>query len=96
MTLEEMEHRIEKAEADIRQLYSRTNKFGEEMAVVTTKLDNILITLGELKESVGKLNARPARLWDKILLGFAGAAAAAVATAYTLLTAPPLAEPVLE
>ena len=51
------------------------------MAVVTTKLDNILITLGELKESVGKLNARPARLWDKILLGFAGAAAAAVATA---------------
>lgn len=81
MTLEEMEHRIEKAEADIRQLYSRTNKFGEEMAVVTTKLDNILITLGELKESVGKLNSRPARLWDKILLGFAGAAAAAVATA---------------
>lgn len=81
MTLEEMEHRIEKAEADIRQLYSRTNKFGEEMAVVTTKLDNILITLGELKESVGKINARPARLWDKILLGFAGAAAAAVATA---------------
>ena len=81
MTLEEMEHRIEKAEADIRQLYSRTNKFGEEMAVVTTKLDNILITLGELKESVGKLNSRPARLWDKVLLGFAGAAAAAVATA---------------
>lgn len=81
MTLEEMEHRIEKAEADIRKLYSRTNKFGEEMAVVTTKLDNILITLGELKESVGKLNARPVKLWDKILLSFVGAAAAAVATA---------------
>lgn len=76
-----MEHRIEKAEADIRKLYSRTNKFGEEMAVVTTKLDNILITLGELKESVGKLNARPAKLWDKVLLSLAGAVAAALATA---------------
>lgn len=81
MTIEEIEHRLEKAEADIKILYSRTNKFGEEMAVVTTKLDNILITLGELKESVAKISARPARLWDKILLGFAGAAAAAVATA---------------
>ncbi len=81
MTLEEIEHRIEKAEADIRKLYSRTNKFGEEMAVVTTKLDNILITLGELKESVGKINSRPARLWDKIVLSLAGAAAAAVAAA---------------
>ena len=81
MTLEEIEHRIEKAEADIRKLYSRTNKFGEEMAVVTTKLDNILITLGELKESVGKINSRPARLWDKIVLSLAGAAAAALAAA---------------
>ncbi|MBQ7102226.1 MAG: hypothetical protein IJN81_11360 [Clostridia bacterium] len=81
MTLEEIEHRIEKAEADIRTLYSRTNKFGEEMAVVTTKLDNILITLGELKESVGKINSRPARLWDKIVLSLAGAVAAAIAAA---------------
>ena len=81
MTLEEIEHRIEKAEADIRTLYSRTNKFGEEMAVVTTKLDNILITLGELKESVGKINSRPARLWDKIVLNLAGAVAAAIAAA---------------
>ena len=81
MTLEEMEHRLEMAEADIRKLYSRTNKFGEEMAVVTTKLDNILITLGELKESVGKINARPARLWDKILISLAGAVAATLATA---------------
>ena len=81
MTVEEIEHRLEKAEADIKTLYSRTNKFGEEMAVVTTKLDNILITLGELKESVGKISSRPARLWDKILLGFAGAVAAALAAA---------------
>ncbi|MBR3755191.1 MAG: hypothetical protein IKK49_08885 [Clostridia bacterium] len=81
MTLEEIEHRIEKTEADIKTLYSRTNKFGEEMAVVTTKLDNILITLGELKESVGKINSRPARLWDKIVLSLAGAVAAAIAAA---------------
>ena len=81
MTLEEIEHRIEKTEADIKTLYSRTNKFGEEMAVVTTKLDNILITLGELKESVGNINSRPARLWDKIVLSLAGAVAAAIAAA---------------
>lgn len=72
---------MEKAEADIKTLYSRTNKFGEEMAVVTTKLDNILVTLGELKESVSTLSKRPVKLWDKVLLGFAGAAAAALATA---------------
>jgi len=72
---------MEKAEADIKILFSRTNKFGEEMAVVTTKLDNILVTLGELKESVSKINSRPVKLWDKILLGFAGAVAAAIATA---------------
>ncbi len=72
---------MEKAEADIKTLYSRTNKFGEEMAVVTTKLDNILVTLGELKESVSTLSKRPVKLWDKVLLGFAGAVAAALAAA---------------
>lgn len=81
MTIEEIEHRMEKAEADIKILFSRTNKFGEELAVVTTKLDNILVTLGELKESVSKISSRPVKLWDKILLGFAGAVAAAIATA---------------
>lgn len=81
MTIEEIGHRLEKAEEDIKTLYSRTNKFSEEMAAVTIKLDNILVTLGELKESVCSLNARPMKYVDKFIFGFIGAAAASLAAA---------------
>ena len=81
MTLDEIEHRVEKAEEDIKHLYSRTNKFSEEMAAVTTKLDNILVTLGELKANLLNIQNRPAKLWDKLIFGVLSAAAAAIVTA---------------
>ena len=77
MTIEEVEHRLEKAEADISTLFGRTNKFNEEMATVTTKLDNILVTLGELKASVVQLQSRPGTMWDKLVFALIGAAATA-------------------
>ena len=78
MTLEEFEHRLVKAEENIETLFGRTNKFNEEMATVTTKLDNILVTLGELKASVVQLQSRPGTMWDKLVFALIGAAATAV------------------
>ena len=78
MTPEEFEHRLVKAEENIETLFGRTNKFNEEMATVTTKLDNILVTLGELKASVVQLQSRPGTMWDKLVFGIIGAAAAAL------------------
>lgn len=77
MTPEEFERRLVKAEENIETLFGRTNKFNEEMATVTTKLDNILVTLGELKASVVQLQSRPGTMWDKLIFGLIGAAATA-------------------
>ncbi len=77
MTPEEFERRLVKAEENIETLFGRTNKFNEEMATVTTKLDNILVTLGELKASVVQLQSRPGTMWDKLIFAVVGAAATA-------------------
>lgn len=77
MTPEEIERRLLKAEENIETLFGRTNKFNEEMATVTTKLDNILVTLGELKASVVQLQSRPGTMWDKLIFAVVGAAATA-------------------
>ena len=78
MTTEEFERRLVKAEENIETLFGRTNKFNEEMATVTTKLDNILVTLGELKASVVQLQSRPGTMWDKLIFALIGAVATAV------------------
>ena len=80
MTSEEVEHRLIKAEKNIETLFGRTNKFNEEMATVTTKLDNILVTLGELKASVTQLQSRPGTMWDKLVFALIGATATAFVT----------------
>ncbi len=83
MTNEELEHRLIQAEDDIKTLFGKTNKFSTEMATVTTKLDNMLVTLGELKESVNRISTRPSRLWDKLIFGIIGSAATVVGSAIT-------------
>ena len=80
MTLEEVEHRLIKAEEDIETLFKSRNKLNEELATVTTKLDNILVTLGELKASVVQIQSRPGTMWDKLIFGLIGAAATAIIT----------------
>ncbi len=77
MTLEEVEHRLIKAEEDIETLFKSRNKLNEELATVTTKLDNILVTLGELKASVVQIQSRPGTMWDKLIFAVVGAAATA-------------------
>ena len=80
MTVEEIEHRLIKAEENIETLFCRTNEQNRELAEVTIKLDNILVTLGELKASVMQLQSRPGTMWDKLIFGIIGAAATAFIT----------------
>ena len=42
-------HRIAKLEEDVKHLYSKTNGFAITSAEMNAKLDNVLVTLGELK-----------------------------------------------
>ena len=77
MSQEEIAHRLVKAEEDIATLFKSRNQHNEELAAVTTKLDNILVTLGELKASVVQLQSRPGSMWDKLVFALIGAAATA-------------------
>ena len=72
---EEIAHRLIKAEENIETLFKSRNQHNEELAAVTTKLDNILVTLGELKASVVQLQSRPGTMWDKLVFALIGAAA---------------------
>ena len=74
---EEIAHRLVKAEENIETLFKSRNQHNEELAAVTTKLDNILLTLGELKASVVQLQSRPGTMWDKLVFALIGAAATA-------------------
>ena len=77
MSQEEIAHRLVKAEEDIATLFKSRNQHNEELAAVTTKLDNILVTLGELKASVVQLQSRPGTMWDKLIFALIGAATTA-------------------
>ena len=38
-----------------------------------TKLDSMLLTLGEMKESIETLKKRPGWLWDRVVVALVGA-----------------------
>ena len=75
------EHRISALEADVKHLYSKVNGFAVASAEMNTKLDSMLVTLGELKESIKAVSARPARLWDKLIFAVITAFGTAFGTA---------------
>lgn len=77
LSQEEIAHRLVKAEENIEILFGRTNEQNRELAEVTIKLDNILVTLGELKASITQLQSRPGTMWDKLVFALIGAAATA-------------------
>ncbi|MBR6619586.1 MAG: hypothetical protein IKK85_04525 [Clostridia bacterium] len=76
-----LEHRVAQLEEKMQHLSDKVNAFAVSQAAAGAKLDSMLVTLSELKESVNRLSRRPVQFWDKILLGFVGAVAAAVAAA---------------
>ncbi len=78
MDLDALEVRVNKCEEDIRTLFHKTNRIDKTQSEVTTKIDNVLVELGRLRESIETLKTRPGKMWDKLIYGIIGAAAAAL------------------
>ena len=70
---EMLNHRIDKVESDIQILYKKLNDVTLTQVQSVTKLDSMLVTLGELKESIEALKKRPGWLWDKTIVAIIGA-----------------------
>ena len=70
---EVLNHRIEVVEEDIKILYKKVNDVTLTQVQSVTKLDSMLLTLGELKESIETLKRRPGWLWDKLVVALIGA-----------------------
>lgn len=79
------EHRIATLEADVKRLYSKVNGFAVASAEMNTKLDNMLVTLGELKESIKAVSARPVKFWDKLIVSVLTALGTGFGTALFLI-----------
>lgn len=70
---EVINHRLDTAEADIKILYKKVNDVTLSQVTSNTKLDSMLLTLGEMKESIESLKKRPGWLWDRIVIALIGA-----------------------
>ncbi len=70
---EVINHRLDTAEDDIKTLYKKVNDVTLSQVSSDTKLDSVLITLGEMKESIETLKKRPGWLWDRIVVALVGA-----------------------
>ena len=81
ISLTEIEHRLEKTEENISELYAKYNGVDKNLVAVTTTLNNLLTLVGELKAAVEGLKTRPAAMWDKVVFALLGAGVSA-ATAY--------------
>ena len=52
--------------------------FAINQAEENTKLDNLLLSVGELKESISEIKRRPSAFWDKLLFALIGAVGTAL------------------
>lgn len=75
-------HRLDTVEEDIKILYKKINEVTLTQVQSVTKLDSMLVTLGELKESIEALKKRPGWLWDKLTIALMGAVCGAVVSLF--------------
>lgn len=78
------EHRITALEEDVKHLFSKVNGFAVASAETNIKLDSMLVTLGELKESIKAVSNRPVRFWDNLLCAVLSALGTGLGTALLL------------
>ena len=71
--MEVSKHRLDKLESDVQILYKKVNDVTLTQVQSVTKLDSMLVTLGELKESIEVLKKRPGWLWDKMIVAIISA-----------------------
>lgn len=72
LTLEEVERRLQALEENVKELFGKANKADHDLVAVTTTLNNVMESLGELKAAVESLKSRPATLWDKLIAALIG------------------------
>ena len=77
MDFESISARISKCEEDIKILYSRTNKAEVNQARITEKLDNVLVELGRVRESIDSLKGKPGKRWGSLIMAIIAALAGA-------------------
>lgn len=63
-----LEVRIETLEGQIKEVFERLNDRESGPTVLATKLNSVLVTLGEVKQAVEGLKERPSRLWDALIM----------------------------
>ena len=73
MEMDVFNHRLDAVEEDIKILYKKVNEVTLVQVQSVTKLDSMLVTLGELKESIEALKKRPSWLWDKVVIALISA-----------------------
>jgi hypothetical protein len=66
-TIDTLSIRLDKLERDNCELFNRTNTTAITLATVNEKLNSMLITLGELKSGMERLQQQPAKRWESIL-----------------------------
>ncbi len=76
--IEILNHRVDAVEDDVKILYKNVNEVKLAQVQSVTKLDSMLVTLGELKESIETLKKRPGWLWDKVVVALIGAVCGAL------------------
>ena len=77
MDFESISASISKCEEDIKILYSRTNKTEVNQARITEKLDNVLVELGRVRESIDSLKGKPGKRWESLIMAIIAALAGA-------------------
>ena len=76
-------HRLDSIESDVKILYKKVNDVTLEQVTSSTKLDSMLVTLGELKESIETLKKRPGWIWDKVVVALIGALCGGLVSTFT-------------
>ena len=83
ITLTELEHRLIRAEDNIKELFGKYNGIDKSLVATTTTLNNLLALVGELKATIEALKSKPGNLWEKLVYALIGAAVSAVAAYIT-------------
>ena len=78
MEMDVFNHRLDAVEEDVKILYKKVNEVTLTQVQSVTKLDSMLVTLGELKASIEALKRRPGWLWDKFVVAIISAICGAV------------------
>jgi chromosome segregation ATPase len=65
--MDDTDRRLTEAESDIKELFREMRGLSTAAAKTEGALENLLVAIGELKEAVKSLQARPGSWFDKIV-----------------------------